>query len=230
MTALAFRAVNLRHSVEWLRGLEPREIDAVLAAAKSRRFPAKCVMTPQGDPADQFLLLWDGRARYFFETPNGRKVILMWITPGDIFGAGALVSRPSYYLVSTEAVRDSIVLVWERSAIRALTQRFPQLLENALLTARDYFSWYVAAHAALISQTARERLAHVLFGLAQSIGQKVSGGIEIDVTNEELANSANITPYTTSRLVSDWQRHGAIRKHRGKILLRSPEKLFLRVV
>jgi hypothetical protein len=30
--------------------------------------------------------------------------------------------------------------------------------------------------------------------MAKNIGQKVSGGIEIDVTNEDLANSANITP------------------------------------
>jgi CRP/FNR family transcriptional regulator, nitrogen oxide reductase regulator len=153
----------------------------------------------------------------------------MWIAPGDIFGAAALVSRPSSYLTSTEAVRDSVVLVWERSAVRALARRFPQL-ENALLFAMDYFRWYVAAHAALISQTARERLAHVLLGLAQSIGQKASGGVEIDVTNEELANSANITPYTTSRMISNWQRNGAIRKHREKIVLRSPERLLLRVV
>jgi CRP-like cAMP-binding protein len=63
-------------------------------------------------------------------------------------------------------------------------------------------------------------------GYAPSIGQEVAGGIELDVTNEELAHAANITPYTTSRLVSEWQRSGAIRKYRGKILLCSPKRLF----
>ena len=63
----------------------------------------------------------------------------------------------------------------------------------------------------------------MLFGLARSIGQKVYGGIELDVTNEELADSANITPYTTSRLISEWHSSGAIRRHRGKILLLAPE-------
>jgi CRP-like cAMP-binding protein len=62
-------------------------------------------------------------------------------------------------------------------------------------------------------------------GLAKSVGQKVSGGIELEVTNEELADSANITAYTTSRLISEWQRSSAVRKRRGKILLRSPERL-----
>lgn len=229
---LESRAVHAPHriEIELLRGLGQKEIDLILAAAKRRRFSAKSVMTYQGEPADHLLLLWKGRARYFFETPNGKKLILRWITPSDIFGGAALVSRPSTYLVSTEAVRDSVVLLWDGPTIRALARRFPELLENAIFLAADYISWYVAAHAALTSKTAQERLAHVLLELAPSIGQKVAGGIELDVTNEELANSANITPYTTSRMVSEWQRSGAIRKHRGKIIIRSPERFFLRVV
>ena len=230
MPAVEPRDLNPRHGLEWLEGLDRREIEIVLAAAKARRFPAKSIMTPQGGSADQFLMLRNGRARYYFGTPNGKKVILMWLTAGDIFGGAAILSRPCNYLVNTEAVSDCNVFVWERSAIRALTQRFPKLLENTLLTAMDYFSWYVAAHGALISQTAQERLAYVLFGLAESIGEEVSGGVEICVTNEELANSANITPYTTCRIIGDWQRNGAIRKHRGKILLRHPERFYLRVV
>jgi len=227
---LESRAVHAPTSIELLHGLGRRDTDLILAAAKRRRFHAKSVMTYQGEPADHLLLLWKGRARYFFETPSGKKLILMWITPGNIFGGAALVSRPSTYIVSTEAVRDSVVLIWDGPTIRGLARRFTQLFENALFLAADYISWYVAAHAALTSKTAQERLAHVLLELAPSIGQKVAGGIELDVTNEELANSANITPYTTSRMVSEWQRSGAIRKHRGKILLRSPERFFLRVV
>ena len=122
------------------------------------------------------------------------------------------------------------MFAWDGPTIRDLTRRFPQLMINAFLTTVDYLSWYVGTHAALTSKSARERLAHILLGYAPSIGQKVSGGIEIDVTNEELANAGNITPYTTSRLIGEWRRTGAIRKRRGKILLRSPKKLFLRAV
>jgi CRP/FNR family transcriptional regulator, nitrogen oxide reductase regulator len=230
MTALEFRAVDAPPNTELLRGLEQQEIDLILAAARPRRFRASFVMTHQGHPAEQLFLLWQGRARYFFDTPNEKKLILRWITPGHIFGAAALALPPSTYLVSTEAVRNSIVLVWDGPTIRGLTRRFPRLMINAFRTTIDYLSWYVGTHAALTSQTALERLAHVLLGYAASIGQKVSGGIELDVTNEELAHAANITPYTTSRLISEWHRTGAVRKSRAKILLRSPDRLFLRAV
>jgi CRP-like cAMP-binding protein len=66
----------------------------------------------------------------------------------------------------------------------------------------------------------------VLLELAPRIGEKVSDNLELEVTNEELAYSANITPYTTSRLISEWHRSGVIRKRYGKIVLRSLEKLF----
>lgn len=227
MSVLKFRASDAPPNVELLRGLKPREIDLIIAAGRPRRFPANSVMTYQGEPAKYLLLLWKGCARYFYETPNDKKLILKWITPGHILGGATLVSGPSAYLASTEAVRDSIVVEWDSSTIHSLVQRFPQLLENVNLIYMDYVSWYVAAHAALASQGARQRLASVLFGLATSVGQKVSSGIELDVTNEELADSANITRYTTSRLISEWDRSGAIRKHRGKILVLSPET-FLR--
>lgn len=48
------------------------------------------------------------------------------------------------------------------------------------------------------------------------------------MTNEELASLANITPYTVCSLISIWERGGLIRKKRAKVLIRSPEKLFLR--
>ena len=37
--------------------------------------------------------------------------------------------------------------------------------------------------------------------------------------------SGNISPNTTSRIISDWERTGAVRKHRGKLLLRVFDQL-----
>jgi len=231
MNALHVHAGILPHDIQLLQGLKPTEINSVLAVAKRERYSAKSIITSQGEPADQFFLLWRGRARHYMETPDGKKMILKWITPGQIFGAVAMVARPSHYFVSSEAVQDSIALIWDGPTIRNLARRFPQILENSLIIAADYFAWYVAAHSALISQSARERVAHHLAALAPVIGERVSGGaIEMDVTNEELASSTNITPYTASRLLSQWQKSGVLRKHRGKIRLHSTERLFLRVL
>lgn len=210
-----------------LAGFAPGELKTILSAARQRRYLANSVITNQGHPADYFFLLTSGRARYFYATPDGRKVILMWLPPGEIIGAAALLSEPCEYLVSTEAVKQSTVLVWDRTTIRALATRYHQLLENTLLVTFDYLTAYRAVHVSMTCHSARQRLAQVLAHLATGMGKKVRGGIELDVLNEELANEANVTPFTASRLLRQWQGQGILRKSRGKLLLRSPERLFL---
>jgi CRP-like cAMP-binding protein len=208
------------------RNLAASEVQHILSSAQVRRFSRNTVITQQTEPAEHFFLLWRGRARYFFETPSGKKLILRWLVPGQVFGVSGLVEGPSTYLVSVEAVKDSVTLIWTDATIRDLARRFPHLLENALLISSRYLSWYVAAHAGLASQTASERLAHVLCGLAEVTGRKLPAGTELDVTNEELANAANISPYTASRVTSNWQLRGIIRRRRGKIVLCSVRRLF----
>jgi CRP-like cAMP-binding protein len=220
---LAALAIRLKSRL--FAGLTARDIAMILATAKQRAFAANSVVVRQGDPADHLFLLISGRARFFFDTPDGKKLVLLWLTPGEIFGGSALLPSPRKYLVSTETLKDSSILAWDRPALRSLVSRFPRLIENALSIANDYLTWYVADHAALTSQTAGQRLARVLVCLAEGIGQKVSGGFEFEATNEELASAANITQFTASRLLSEWQKSLAIEKRRGKVLLRSPNHL-----
>jgi CRP-like cAMP-binding protein len=228
MATLEFRPASRPSNADILWGMKPQEIDLILSAARPRRFSAKSVMTHQGESSDYFLLMWKGRGRFFYITPTGKKLILLWIKPGETFGVAGLSRRPYPYLASSEAVQDSVVLAWDGPTIIALGERIPRLFENVMYLTFEYVSWYIAAHSALVSESAKERLANLLVALGPSIGEVVSDGIEIDVTNQELADSVNINLYNATRIVSEWQKTGAIRKHRGKIVVRSPKKLFLR--
>ena len=49
--------------------------------------------------------------------------------------------------------------------------------------------------------------------------------IPYDVKNVELASLADVSSFTASRLLQEWERKGAVEKSRGKVLIRSPEKL-----
>jgi len=226
-TAFAPRAAAVKSTARWrlLDGILPSDASVILAAAKPRHLPANSVISNQGDPADYMFLLTKGRARFFFNTHDGKKVLLFWLTPGEVFGGMALLSDPSCYLVSTESLKNSDVLVWDRNTIRSLAVKYPRLLENALTTASEYLAWYLATHNALISHTPRERLARLLICLAEAIGERTLTGFEFDVTNEELANATNLTPFTVSRLLSAWQRDHTLGKRRGKIILKSFDRL-----
>lgn len=127
-------------------------------------------------------------------------------------------------------VKTGCALEWDRATIRGFCARYPRLVENALEIVSDYLDGYLAVHVSMTCHTARQRLAQVLVNLASGIGHKVPAGVELSVSNEDLANAANVTPFTASRLLSGWQRSGMVVKTRGKILLRAPEQLLLQEV
>jgi CRP-like cAMP-binding protein len=223
--AIATAAWELRP--QFLKGFAQPESKIILSVATRQRFIAGSVVTNQGNPAEYLFLLTKGCARHFFITEEGKKIFLKWLVPGNLFGGRTILSTRSSYLAGTEAVKDISAFVWDRTTIRGLVERYPRLLENALLEASDYVEWHLSSYIGLSCCTARQRVAQTLVTLARSFGQEVQDGIAINITNEDLANAANVTPFTASRLISEWQRSHLLEKHRGKVVLRSPESLLL---
>ena len=229
MSASPARIAQPTLKSQLLEDLAPPALKAVLDAATARKYLAHSVIVNQREPADKFFMLLEGRARFFYVTPEGRKILFPWIVPGEVFGAASVARAPKdpTYLCSTETLEESRVLVWNRTAMRELATCYPILLDNLFMISRTYIDWFFGAHIALSCHNARYRLAHVIVNVARSIGHSVRGGVEIEITNDELAGAANVTPFTASRLLSEWQRRGALTKSRGKILLRSSERLFM---
>jgi CRP-like cAMP-binding protein len=156
----------------------------------------------------------------------GRKTLLHWLTAGQIFGGAAILAYPTTYLASTELLTDGCALAWDRKTIRELVSRWPRLLENLFsISVTEHIAWLVAAQVSLTSDDARGRVAHFLLSLACGIGVVGSEGIELQIKNDDLASLANVTPFTASRAVSQWQRDGVMTKQRGKVVLRKPELL-----
>ena len=209
----------------FLEGLDPAEVHSIVAAGTLKQFKTNFLMTREGDRAEHFFLMLDWGARHFTMSPKGEKVVVRWLPPGEVVGAASFLSKPVSYVLSTEVTKNSSALRWDRTTIRSLAVTYPRLMENALLVAHDYFLFYRILHVALICQSAPQRVAQVLGYLAKEMGQQVSGGLELNVGNEELANEANVTIFTVSRLMGEWQRKGLLTKSRGKVVVPSPEEL-----
>jgi CRP-like cAMP-binding protein len=151
---------NLRP--RFLSGLSPAQLDSVLSVAKHRRFRASSVVINEEDPAERFFLLTSGHGRHFVITSDGRKILLHWLSAGQIFGGAAILSVPFEYLANTEVMSDSCALVWERQTIRELAAKFPGLLDNALsIAVTENIAWSTAAHISLTSDDAHGRVAHL---------------------------------------------------------------------
>ncbi len=207
-------------------GLADHELAAILARARHQRFAAPSVVLRQGDDAERIFLLTSGQGAHFVETSEGRKILVYWLTAGQVFGGAALLSTPCPYLASAEVHSGSCALVWSRRAIREVVAQHPILLDNALsIAVTEHFAWQLSTRISIGTEDAPVRVARLLVSLACGIGRSVPGGVEILVANEELASASAVTPYTVSRLIAEWQRAGVLTKGRRRIILRRPELL-----
>src|SRR5579885_2644508 len=98
---------------------------------------------------------------------------------------------------------------------------------GTFLAVLSYIAEYSDRHLRLVADSAAHRLARTVSDLGMRSGKPVSDGVELDIKNEYLSSLADVGLYTASRLLKEWERRGALRKGRGKILIRQPEMLLL---
>jgi CRP-like cAMP-binding protein len=210
-----------------LDGLGKHEIDAILAAAATKRFEPHTIIFATGEPAKGLYLLQKGRVKFYRVTNNGQEIVLGLLIPGEAFGLSTLLAGTGHCMGTAEPVESCEAFVWERAAIRRLATLYPRLTESVLRIALHYVAQFAERHISLVSSTAEERLAHTLINLASRSGKATSVGLEVGIKNETLASLADINFFTASRLLKRWERQRAIKKCRGKVLIQDPAKLLV---
>jgi CRP-like cAMP-binding protein len=211
----------------FLANLPAPDLSRIVMAAEHRTFRARSQILDAGASANRLYLLTSGSGRHFAVTEGGRKVLLHWLTAGQVFGGPSMLACPGHYLVSAELVEDCCALTWDRRTIRALLSRYPALLDNALTIGyTEHIAWLISMQISLLKDDSRGRVAHLLASLACAVGRtRTRGGIELRITNADLGAGANVSASNVSRLLNEWERAGVLQKGRRRIMLLQPRLL-----
>jgi CRP-like cAMP-binding protein len=208
--------------------LAPNELEALLAEAKSLRHPKGSDVFTQGEPAQSFFVLVEGRIRAVKLTPEGRQVVVRFVGPGEIFGVAPAIGR-SDYPATANAVLDSVSLAWPASAWPRLIAKYPSLASGTMQTVGARLQ---EAHERIIemsTEQVEQRVARALLRLAQQAGRKVEEGVQIDfpISRQDVAEMIGTTLHTVSRILSGWEAQGLVRGGRQRIVIRDPHQLVL---
>ena len=208
-----------------VEGLARPAVDAILAVALKARFRAGQVIFRSGEPARRLFLLQKGAVKISRVTSGGQEIVLSSLAPNAVFGLGTLLQVPINYIATAESLEDCETLFWKRETVQRLAQTYPRISENTIRIALHFVLRLLERHADLLSSTAEQRLAQAVTRLGLRSGHPTTTGVEVGIKNEHLASLADISPFTASRLLQKWERQGALKKSRGKLLIRCPEKL-----
>jgi CRP-like cAMP-binding protein len=208
-------------------GVDRAIIEDVLSYAQSRRVSSHSTLFSGGSRATHLFLLTGGRARFYTLTKSGEELTLLWAVPGHLLGLAVILPNPPAYMASVETMTPCELLGWDHATAHKLCLRYPQLTENGLRMALGYLRKYMDRHVSLVSKSAEFRLAEVVANLAVQAGEVHPAGVEIGITNEHLSSLSDVSPFTASRVLSQWEREGKVSKLRGRIIVRAPESLMV---
>lgn len=212
-------------SVALFNGLGNHEIHVIHGAAVKRTFEASQIIIRAEEPAVHLFVIEVGSVDYSVATNDGREILLRRLVLGNAFGFATFLTEPIGYLGTAKAVHKTETLVWERRVARQLAVAYPRLVENALHASLRYVAMYAKRHIRLVSNKAQERVAYALTNLGSRAGHMLPGGVEVDIKNEDLASLADVNVFTVSRILAAWEQQKVVAKSRGKVLIRSPEKM-----
>jgi CRP-like cAMP-binding protein len=218
--------------VSWMRsrflaGLSDAAMRQLLDAASLRHIGPKKDVIVKGEHPNHLFLLKAGRMRSYILSEDGGEIVLLWAAPGEVVGLVSLLPSPPNYLVNTATVTACDCLMWNHDSMRKLATEHPQIMENGFRLALYHLRTYVKRHVNILTKSAESRLATQLVHLATSAGEVGNSGIRVDITNEQLSSLSDIGPFTTSRILSRWEKAGMVSKERGRLTILDPESLMV---
>lgn len=210
------------------QGLSAEEQDAVLAEARSGRYPKGSTVFTQEEEAHSFFLLLAGHIRVVRTTPDGEQVIARYINEGELFGIAPAIGRTTYPANAVAAV-DCVALAWPTRLWSDFAANYPTFTSNTYATVGKRLQETQQRVVEMSTEQVEQRVAHTILRLIKQAGRKTPEGIEIDfpITRQDIAEMTGTTLHTVSRLLSAWENEGLVVGGRQKVTVSNPHGLML---
>lgn len=193
-------------------------IDSIATLASRRSYGKNSIVFSQGDAGDALYGVASGRVRISACGPDGREVFLNIMEPGDAFGEIAVVDgRPR--TAGAVAIEPTVLIVIRRDDFLAALERSPDLAMHLLQLFCQRLRWtsdLVEESAFLVGPA---RLAKRLLVLAALHGSPVARGMELALSQAELAHFLGISRQIVNQHLQAWRKAGWVDLARGRIVV-----------
>ena len=190
-------------------------IDEIAAAASVRSFPKHAVIVTESDATDTIYVLLSGRARVYVSDEKGREVVLNQLGPGEYFGEITLDGGPrSASVMALEECRCALI---RRAELTNFIERNPGFALHAVKKLAHRVRELTENVRSLALMDVYGRVARLLLELAEEKnGQLVIGE---PLTHKEIAARVGASREMISRIFSDLNDGGYIRKEEGRLVI-----------
>lgn len=201
------------------RGLPEATLDRVAALTVRRSYPKGVTVFRQGDPGDALYAVIAGQVRISSQSPSGQEVFLNLLESGDVFGEIAVIDGGERTATAVAAI-DAVLFLIRRADLLDLIERDPGLGRHLLQVFCQRLRWTseLIEEAAFLDLPAR--LASRLLRLGAGHGRAEAHGIELKISQGELANFLSASRQVVNQHLQEWREQGWVELARGVVVIR----------
>lgn len=203
------------------QGQDSIEFGAVALRGVRMRFDRNEEIFGQDEPAEYVYRVVSGAVRTMRFSSDGRRQILGFHLPGDVFG----LELGDAYSLSAEAVGPSDIVMVRRSALDKAASDDPGAARSLLKLTSEQLA-EAREHALVLGRKgAGERVAAFLLQLADRFVAKRE--MDLPMSRADIADYLGLTIETVSRAFSEFERSAAIALPSSRhVVMRNPNALF----
>ncbi len=166
-----------------------------------------------------------GKVKLYKVGNDGKEQIVRFVTPGELFGYRSITGT-RYYLLSAEALEDSVICFISNNTFSALLEKYPSITKALLNALGNMLHDAEDRMISIAQKPVRERLAETLLTLCHKF---YPGGCEnnnvLNLPREDLANIVGSATETIIRLLSEFREAKLISIEGRRIILKDVENL-----
>jgi CRP/FNR family transcriptional regulator len=207
--------------------LPPDDLRRVAEVASPRRYEKKESIFREGDRADGFFVVAEGRVKVFKLSEDGKEQVLHLIGPGQSF-AEATIFEGGTYPAHAEALEGCDLVYFPKRPFTDLLERNPRIALRMMASLSRWLKRMTDLVDSISLRDVETRLVRYLSDELAGRGAAIKDGTvyELDVSKNVLAARLGTVPETFSRTLKKLQEEGKIRVKGKQIRILRAESLF----
>lgn len=185
----------------------------------SRLYRKNTIIFDAGQTPQGLFFLISGRVKLATTDSRGQESILVSIGPGDVFPLAPYFMESA--LSTTYTAMTDVEAIWRPlNEVSDFLNRNPQAMRDIMkIVLRDFYSRVTDLSVSNSKQRVLSRLTYLASRFGEPAKNGTRHGVEMTITQQELADSINLTRESISIILNRLQDQGVVQLRRSKIFL-----------
>lgn len=217
---------HILRQIPFFDELSPHERKALAEVVVIARYKRNQVLFVQGEPSHSLYFICSGRVKVYRLSADGREQILHLLSDGEPIAVVPFFDGGTYP-ANAELLTDAKIAFIRRNDFERVALANPTILLHMLRMLAQRLRRAQGDISSLALKSVTGRLAETLLDLARRTGEEVANGLtfELQLSRQELGNLIGASRETTTRMLQQFRRDGAIQLEGSRVTIVDQSRL-----